>query len=168
MSRPQKIPNTAIRNKMQAEQSILDRIQRRQIKWYGHLLRMDDIHWPKIIYHLTPYSRKRRGRPSNHGITKWWTLWEAETWKNIWQKIFGIWEQIDNFPSMHSPVIGTNSWFSNLFQLIHPSSSSPSTFSTKYPVIQSLKWHYFIMLQQMSSFLPMSSWHYSYSLQVWE
>ena len=27
---------------MQAEQSILDRIQRRQLKWYGHLLRMED------------------------------------------------------------------------------------------------------------------------------
>ena len=30
--RLQEIPNTAIRNKMQAEQSILDRIQRRQLK----------------------------------------------------------------------------------------------------------------------------------------
>ena len=26
---------------MQAEQSILDRIERRQLKWYGHLLRME-------------------------------------------------------------------------------------------------------------------------------
>ena len=35
---------------MQAEKSILDRIQRRQLKWYGHLLRMakEDLsveHW---------------------------------------------------------------------------------------------------------------------------
>ena len=28
---------------MQAEQSILGRIQRRQLKWYGHLLRMEEI-----------------------------------------------------------------------------------------------------------------------------
>ena len=42
VSRLQKIPITAIRIKMQAEQSILDRIQKRQIKWYGHLLRMED------------------------------------------------------------------------------------------------------------------------------
>ena len=34
---------------MQAEQSILDRIQRRQLKWYGHL-RMDGSHWSKKIY----------------------------------------------------------------------------------------------------------------------
>ena len=50
VSRLQKIPNTTIRSKMQAEQSILDRIQRRQLKWYGHLLRMEDSHWPKKIY----------------------------------------------------------------------------------------------------------------------
>ena len=35
---------------MQAEQSILDRIQRRQLNWYGHLLRMEDSRWPKKIY----------------------------------------------------------------------------------------------------------------------
>ena len=34
VSRLQKIPNTVIRSKMQAEQSILDGIQRRQLKWY--------------------------------------------------------------------------------------------------------------------------------------
>ena len=28
---------------MQAEQSILDNIQRRQLKWCGHLLRMEDL-----------------------------------------------------------------------------------------------------------------------------
>ena len=25
---------------------------------------------------------------NNHGETKWWTSWEAETWKKIWQKIY--------------------------------------------------------------------------------
>ena len=33
--------------KMQAEQSILDAIQRGQLKWYGHLLRMEASRWPK-------------------------------------------------------------------------------------------------------------------------
>ena len=37
VSRLQKIPNTTIRSKIQAEQSVLDRIQRRQLKCYGHL-----------------------------------------------------------------------------------------------------------------------------------
>ena len=42
---------------------ILDRIQRRQLKWYGHFLRMEDSRWPKKIYQWTPHGRKRRGRP---------------------------------------------------------------------------------------------------------
>ena len=35
MFRLQQIPTTTIRSKILAEQSILDRIQRRQLKWYG-------------------------------------------------------------------------------------------------------------------------------------
>ena len=35
---------------MQAEQSILDRIQRGQFKWYGQLLGIEDSRWPKEIY----------------------------------------------------------------------------------------------------------------------
>ena len=35
---------------MQAEQSILDRIQTRQRKWYGHLLRMEGSRWTKKIF----------------------------------------------------------------------------------------------------------------------
>ena len=48
---------------MQAEQSILDRIQRRQLKWYWHLLRMEDSRWPKKIYQWTPHGSWKRGRP---------------------------------------------------------------------------------------------------------
>ena len=45
VSRLQEIPNTANRSKMQAEQPIVDRIPRRQLKWYGHLLRIEDSYW---------------------------------------------------------------------------------------------------------------------------
>ena len=69
MSRLQKIRNTAIRNKMQAEQSILDRIQRRQLKWYGHLLRMEDSCWPKKIYQWTPVGEEEEDR-NYHGGTR--------------------------------------------------------------------------------------------------
>ena len=41
-SSQKKISNLTSRSKIQAEQSILDRIQRTQLKWYGHLLRMND------------------------------------------------------------------------------------------------------------------------------
>ena len=55
--------NNTIRSKMQAEQSILDGIQTKQLKWYGHLLRMEDGRWPKKIYQGTPHGRRIRGRP---------------------------------------------------------------------------------------------------------
>ena len=48
---------------MQVEQSILERIQRRQLNWYGHLLRMEDSRWPKKTYQWTQRGRRRRGRP---------------------------------------------------------------------------------------------------------
>ena len=51
------------KSKLQAEQSVLDRIHRRQRKWYGHLLRMEDNTCPKIIYQWTPHGRRRRERP---------------------------------------------------------------------------------------------------------
>ena len=38
-----KISNSTTKNKMEAEQRILDRIQRNQVEWYSRLLRMDDI-----------------------------------------------------------------------------------------------------------------------------
>ena len=33
------------------------------MKWYGHLLRMEDSRWPKKIYQWTLQGRRRRGRP---------------------------------------------------------------------------------------------------------
>ena len=72
---------------MQAEQSILDRIQRRQLKWYGNLLRMQDSRWPKKIYQWTPHGRKRRRRSQQSWMNQLRTSWEVETWKKIWQKI---------------------------------------------------------------------------------
>jgi hypothetical protein len=48
---------------MQAQIPILDRIQRRQLKWYGYLLRMEDSPWPNKIYQWTPHGRRRRERP---------------------------------------------------------------------------------------------------------
>ena len=70
VSRLQKIPNTAVKNKMQDEQSILDKIQRRQLKWHGHHLRMEDSRWPKKI---TSGHRMIGGEEedhNNHGGTK--------------------------------------------------------------------------------------------------
>ena len=68
VSRLQKIPNTAIRNKMQAKQLILDGIQRRQLKWNGHLLRMEDSQRRFTSGHRTV--RGEEEDRNNHGGTK--------------------------------------------------------------------------------------------------
>ena len=49
MPRLQKVSNITIRWKIQEEKSILDMVQRKQLKWYGHHLRMEDSRWPKKI-----------------------------------------------------------------------------------------------------------------------
>ena len=55
---------------MQAEQLILDRIQRRQLKCYGQLLRMEDSRWPNKTYQWTPPGRRRRGRQQQSWINQ--------------------------------------------------------------------------------------------------
>ena len=55
---------------MQAEQSILDRIQRRQLKWYGHLLE-----WKIVVgqRRFTSGYRAVGGEEedrNHHGVTK--------------------------------------------------------------------------------------------------
>ena len=67
VSRLQKIPNTTTRSKIQSEQSILNRIQRRQLKWYGPLLRMEDSRWPKKIYQYRTVGGEEEDRNDHRG-----------------------------------------------------------------------------------------------------
>ena len=48
VSRLEKTPPLGAKCKQNNQ--FIDRIQRRQLKWYGHLLRMEDSYWPKKIY----------------------------------------------------------------------------------------------------------------------
>ena len=57
---------------MQAEQSILDRIQRTHLKCCGNLLRIEDRRWPKKIFQWTPYGR-RTERPLQTYYDRKWT-----------------------------------------------------------------------------------------------
>jgi hypothetical protein len=56
---------STIWSKMQAEQPILYRIERRQLNCYGNLLKTEDSRWPKKIYQWRPHGRRRRGRPQH-------------------------------------------------------------------------------------------------------
>ena len=55
--------NEYIREKMEAPDTILDEISRKQLIWYGHVERMDPTRLPKIMINWKPEGRKKRGRP---------------------------------------------------------------------------------------------------------
>jgi hypothetical protein len=48
---------------MDLDKTIIDRVEERQLLWYGHLQRMSEERWPKKIWEWTPQGRMRRGRP---------------------------------------------------------------------------------------------------------
>lgn len=62
-SRRDRIRNDDIRNKMDVKKSILDEIEKKQIVWYGHVMRMTDERWPKRVLKWVPTERQKRGRP---------------------------------------------------------------------------------------------------------
>ena len=47
---------------MDAPDTILDEISRKQLIWYGHVERMDPTRLPKIMITWKPVGRKKRGR----------------------------------------------------------------------------------------------------------
>mgnify|MGYP005985278163 FL=1 len=59
----QRIPNEEIRYRMKANETVLERIERRELKWFGHLTRMPDDRWPKRLFKWVPPGRRKRGRP---------------------------------------------------------------------------------------------------------
>ena len=75
---------------MQAEHSILDRIQRRQLELYGHLLRMEDSRWPKKIYQW-----RRRGRLQQSWKNQVTDFMRSRNIEKDMADIFDIWEWID-------------------------------------------------------------------------
>jgi hypothetical protein len=46
-SRILKVWNEVIREKTAVTQTILERIENNMLKWYGHVLRMEQHRWPK-------------------------------------------------------------------------------------------------------------------------
>ena len=60
----------------------LDRIKRRQLNWYGHLLRIEDSRWPRKIYQWALTVEGEEEETNNHGRTKYRASGEAETRKN--------------------------------------------------------------------------------------
>ena len=45
------------------ESTVIDRFDRRQLIWYGHVVRMNEERWPRKVLDYTPPNRRKKGRP---------------------------------------------------------------------------------------------------------
>ena len=59
ISRKDKIRNTIIKQKMNVARSLLDDIKTQQLKWYGHVQRMEEGRLPKKSYEMEPTRKKK-------------------------------------------------------------------------------------------------------------
>ena len=55
--------NEYIREQVDAEDTILDDITRKQLIWYGHVQRMNPTRLPKIMINWKPEGREKQGCP---------------------------------------------------------------------------------------------------------
>jgi Reverse transcriptase (RNA-dependent DNA polymerase) len=91
------IPNEEIRRRTKRVFTSSDRIESRQLIWYGHVMRMTDDRWPKRVINYVPKNRRRRrGRPTTSWIqgikhTMADRALKDDDWKNkkIWRSKCG-------------------------------------------------------------------------------
>lgn len=62
ISRLQHVRNTYIRQEMEAEETVIDRIEKGSLQWYGHVQRMSEERWPKCTLNWMVPGRRKRGR----------------------------------------------------------------------------------------------------------
>ncbi|XP_060529935.1 uncharacterized protein LOC132704141 [Cylas formicarius] len=100
VSRVKHVRNEEIRRRTGRIHTSTDRIETRQLIWYGHVQRMNDERWPKRALKYTPKNRRKKGRPMtswNDGIRnimKDRAIKEDE-WRNKekWRSKCGMWQQ---------------------------------------------------------------------------
>ena len=63
ISRKDKIRNNIIKQKLNVTRSLLEDIKTKQLKWYGHVQRMEDGRLPKKVMKWSSPGRRKRGRP---------------------------------------------------------------------------------------------------------
>ena len=62
VSQLQHIRNDFFTAEMEAERTVVNRIEERILQWYGHVQRMEEERWPGRVNHWTPIGRRKRGR----------------------------------------------------------------------------------------------------------
>jgi hypothetical protein len=54
-----------LEQKMGMKKDILQEIEEQQLRWYGHVMRMDDCRTARRVAHWNPQGKRRCGRPAN-------------------------------------------------------------------------------------------------------
>ena len=62
-TRMDRVRNIDIRNEMGIDIDLIETIEVKRLRWYGHLERMTMDRWPKRVWEWTPPQRRKRGRP---------------------------------------------------------------------------------------------------------
>ena len=62
ITRLDRIRNTVVRKGLEAE-SILDYIEKTQLRWYGHVKRLDESRYPRRYLEWKPHGKRPVGRP---------------------------------------------------------------------------------------------------------
>jgi hypothetical protein len=93
-SRKEKVRNVTIREVMEVGKNILEVIEEKRIRWFGHVKRMPGNRLPLKILEWEPEGTRRRGRPkerwidgvrrsmTNHGLTE-----EDTRDRDIWRSL---------------------------------------------------------------------------------
>lgn len=68
ISRRDKIRNTTTRRELRAEETVIEKIQKRRLKWYGHVERMDNKRLPLAALHGHVEGERSRGRQRKRWI----------------------------------------------------------------------------------------------------
>ncbi|KAJ9582946.1 hypothetical protein L9F63_022707 [Diploptera punctata] len=100
-SKLEHVTNNEIRNIMEAEENIIERIEEKKLKWLGHVLRMEDERWPKQLYQWHPTRRRKRGRQKLTWKENMKTLMQARGLSiedaqdhRLWRFGTGRWQQL--------------------------------------------------------------------------
>ena len=75
ISKKDKIRNKIIKQKMNVTRSVLDDIKTQQLKWYGHVQRMEEGRLPKNLWNGAQQEEENEvdiKLPGRKGLEDWW------------------------------------------------------------------------------------------------
>lgn len=97
ISRLEHIPNIEIRQRTNRIFRTTERIETRQLIWYGHVRRMEEHRWPRKAFEYTPPNKRKRGRPTTTWLNGVMTTMRdrainEDAWrdKNMWRSKCGM------------------------------------------------------------------------------